>query len=88
MKANSMLILQLFQSLGDLIEKLPSSDAINVKEFITHGEWGLAYEILCSQLYEYDVEVSLEYYQKIASLGELMEVTPSTWSLLKELIKR
>lgn len=77
----SIQILQLLEEV-----KLPATDIENITEFTEHNEYGLAYETLCTQLYEYSVPISSAYYEKISSLGPLMEINPSMWLSLKELI--
>ncbi|MBS0655628.1 MAG: MafI family immunity protein [Verrucomicrobia bacterium] len=66
---------------------LLKNDVKTIIELIEHNECGVAYEILCTQLYEYDVQISSNFYEKIFSLGKAMEMQPSYWLPLKELIK-
>ncbi len=53
---------------------LPDEDVSNIGQLIDVGEWALAVEILCTQLYEYDIDVELETIQRIAAVGERLEV--------------
>ena len=77
----SIQILQLLEEV-----KLPATDIENIIEFAEHNEYGLAYETLCTQLYEYSAPISFAYYEKISFLGPLMQINPSMWLPLKELI--
>ena len=49
---------------------LPATDVANIWEFVDVGELGLAFETLCTQLYEYEAAVNAEV---LRSLGELRE---------------
>lgn len=78
--------IQIIQLLEDV--KLPAADIENIIEFTAHNEYGLAYETLCTQLYEYSVPISSAYYEKLSSIGMLMEIDSSMWLSLEELSQR
>lgn len=59
--------------------KLPSSDVDNVWRLIEHGELGVAFEILCTQLDEYDVAVNDPTLTSLAKLGRYFELDPRLW---------
>lgn len=67
-------ILILAQEIG-----LPNNDIKDINEYIEHNEWGLAFEVLCSSIYQYGFKVSDDQYQKICSLGEKMEMDEDLW---------
>ena len=64
---------------------LPQSDVDNATEMIEHNEFGVGFNIICEQLYEHDIKISDEIYQKIIELGRKMELPDSEWILLKDL---
>ncbi|MDD7912010.1 MafI family immunity protein [Pseudovibrio exalbescens] len=47
-----------------------------------HGEWGVAFENLCEQLFEFDVFPSEQEFQNICELGESMKIDPQKWCFL------
>ena len=66
---------------------LPKSDIENALEMVKQDEFGCGFEIICIQLFEYDVMISPDIYQKIVELGQKMEMPEEKWLFLKELIK-
>lgn len=84
---NSQLFeLQLHLLLNEVKSELPPNETILIAEFIDHNEYGLAYETLCTQIYEYDIHISSEFFGKVFSLGKLLEIEPFIWMPLKELV--
>lgn len=87
MKNSQVLMTQLTQLLNEVKKKLPPDEIKNIAGFIEHNEFGLAYETLCTQLYEYNMQISSEFYEKVSLCGKSMKIEPSTWLPLKELVK-
>lgn len=83
---NQLLISQIIQLLNEVKNDLPTDDIKNIREFAENNEFGLAYEILCTQLYEYSVQISCDYYNKISLYGKSIQIQPSVWLPLKELV--
>ncbi|MEX0795784.1 MAG: MafI family immunity protein [Acidimicrobiia bacterium] len=52
-----------------MADGLTQQDVAAIGVLITAGEWELALETLCTQLFEYDVEVSVAYRAKLEALG-------------------
>ena len=63
--------------------RMMPNDVENVWELIDAGEWGLAFDILCTQLYEYDVRIDQQTYDDLAQLGQYYEIRPSMWEVLR-----
>lgn len=80
------IILQLHELVNETKEKLPQYDIENILEFIDCDEWGLAYEILCSQIYEYEVSITREFYERIRFLGKKKHINPDVWQNLESLV--
>ncbi|MBN69943.1 MAG: hypothetical protein CME32_11785 [Gimesia sp.] len=76
----------IYSILEEIGDSLPSENVIDTKELLEHNEWGEALDLLCTQLYEYDVEISSSTYEKIEWLGEKMEMEPKVWTILKDLV--
>jgi len=79
-------MLRSIQLLNEMDSQLPTPIILNIKEFLENQEWGLAYEMLCEQIYEFELPISSELYENILSIGESMEMNPTIWLKLKSLI--
>jgi hypothetical protein len=55
-------------------------------ELLDHGEWGEAFDLICTQVYEYEVPVSREQYTVIEQTGRMLGMDSADWDYLKELI--
>lgn len=73
-------------NLTEQINSLPEKDKKNVVEFVEHGEWGIALDTLCNQIYEHDLKITKTTYDEIEAVGKMMNMNESTWSFLKKLI--
>jgi len=67
---------------GDLTER----DVQFARDFLEHNEWGLAFSLICTQLYEYGVTINSEFYIQIENAGRQMSIPPEEWEMLRELI--
>ncbi|MGH9169526.1 MAG: MafI family immunity protein [Acidimicrobiales bacterium] len=54
---------------------LPARDIDSIKVLIEAGELGIALETLCTQLYEYDIEVTGEQRVRLEELGQKLGVS-------------
>lgn len=59
---------------------LPIQDVSAVRDFIEAGEEGLAFDTLCTQLYEFDIPVSLFVRNTLKAVGEHMGMDADLWS--------
>lgn len=53
---------------------LPDPDIESVRVLINAGEWAIALETLCAQIYEYDLEPSAYEREWLRALGEELGV--------------
>ena len=67
---------------------LPEANIADATELILHGEYGEALELICTQVYEYEVPVSADAYKVIEECGKRMQMDESSWSFLKKLRSR
>lgn len=58
---------------------LPDNDIRDIDEYINHNERGLAFEVLCTSIQQYGLEVPDDQYQTICTLGENMEMDNDLW---------
>lgn len=66
---------------------LDEIDLKNAREFLTYNEFGLCFDTIVTQMYEYDIEIDKEFYQLIAKIGEMMELEQEDYSFMQELIR-
>ncbi|MFG1912405.1 MafI family immunity protein [Kribbella sp. NPDC048928] len=55
----------------------------DILDYVDHNEAGMAFEMLCSQLDEYDVELSSHLVERIAELGSVMSLPARKWKVLR-----
>ena len=66
----------------DSIVGLPQEDIQRVEELVEVGEWIVALENLCTQLYEYDVDLPAETLKSIEDLCRDIGVADRYWRVL------
>lgn len=86
MKSKEKIEDKLLELLNEISNKLLSSDAAEIQEYIEHREWGLAFETLCILLEEDEIRISIEFYNKLSQCGKLMNIAPSYLLSIKKLI--
>lgn len=63
--------------------ELPSKDIKTIEEYLEHGEWGIAFEVLCSAI-EYDkIVIRHNDYIQIKEVGEYMGMDKDLWEVFK-----
>lgn len=60
-------------------DKLPEQNLSDIKEYIYHGEYGLAYEVLCYAIVELNQKVNPDTYENIVNLGQSMNIDKNIW---------
>jgi hypothetical protein len=51
------------------VDGLPANDVENITVLIRAGEWKIALETLCTQIYEYDLEPRVSVGEELIRLG-------------------
>ncbi|WP_350274872.1 MafI family immunity protein [Kribbella sp. HUAS MG21] len=67
----------------ELAPGLPVSEVQDICEYVDHDEPGLAFEMLCTQLYEHDAGIRSETVARLAELGVAMGLDPRQWQMLR-----
>ena len=62
--------------------QLTRDDVEYIWESIEAGEWGMAYEDLCTQLDERGAKIDSQAYADLKELGEYYRLPPATWEFL------
>ena len=68
--------------LSEVRDRLPIVDQETVEELLNVGEPGVALEILCTQIYEHDIQVPPRIILGIAKIGEMIGLDNSYWLML------
>jgi hypothetical protein len=63
---------------------LPNDTIEDAKNLVEHREFGVALELICQQLYEFEIIVSYDLYNQIAELADLMQMPVSTHKFLTQ----
>ncbi len=66
---------------------LSDQDAWYAEDFLTHNEFTLGFEHLVSQLHEYDIPISTDFYLHIEKVGKALEVSDDKYVFIRSLIK-
>lgn len=59
--------------------QIPERVYMQTVEVIAAGEYGVALENLCSNLFEFDVVISKDIFAEIVSIGRSMNLSQNTW---------
>ena len=62
---------------------LTPDDVQYIWESIDAGEWGIAFEDLCTQLDEHGAKIGEHAYNNLKELGEYYGKEPSYWEVLR-----
>lgn len=85
MKALNSSLLALIESATTL--GLGELDIKNAQDFIDHGEFGLAFDTIVVQMYEYDIEIDTDLYTLIETIATKMDLPLENYLFMKELIR-
>lgn len=69
--------------LDEISQYLVPDTERNVRELLVHGEAGIALELLCSQLAEFDIAIPLKIKEQLAVFAEDMGMEVSELQELK-----
>jgi hypothetical protein len=72
---------------GSVVKGLSSSDLNGAKEYLQYNEFGLCFDTIVTQMYEYNIEIDEEFYIQIEKVASTMKIPVSGYSFMKELIK-
>ena len=67
---------------------LLNRDLENAEDFLENNEFGLCFDTIVTQLYEFDVEINEEFCLIADQIGKSLGLEPETYSYIKELIKK
>jgi hypothetical protein len=59
----------------------------NAKHLIENREYGLAFDTIITQLYEYEIEIDQEFYNLIEVIAKRLNMPEGEYSFMKKLIR-
>lgn len=62
-------------------------DSDNVNEFLKNREYGLAFDTIVCQMFEYDNEISQSFYDKVEKTALLLKIDPNDYKFLEKNIR-
>jgi hypothetical protein len=68
-------------------DRLKPADVENIRNFVEHNEWGITFEVLCAQIYEWESSISQKEYDDLKGFAKAV---PIDWEYdyLEELINK
>lgn len=72
--------------LDELAPRLSEEEVDEIRELLERDEEDAALEALCEEIYENDVRILSETYESIAEIGEELELDPSVWEAIQDLV--
>lgn len=67
---------------------LRSKDIITAQEYLEYNEWGVAFDLVITHLYEYDIEIKEQDFKLIVDIATKMELPEDEYIYIKELITK
>jgi hypothetical protein len=65
---------------------LNSLDLKNAKDLLDNQEYGLAFDTLITQLYEYEIGIDKDFFFLLESIAKKLNIPDNEYSFMKELI--
>jgi hypothetical protein len=85
-----MVVNEIQQQVRAVLEQLKGllreQDYHSAMESNDAGEWGIAFETICAQLYEYEIRIPRAIYMRLQAIGAAMGMPAKTWQILESLI--
>ncbi len=73
---------QIVNVLADLKQFLRPEDHQNAIDMLHGGEYELAFDVICTQIHEYDIRIPRTAYEQLVKIGLHMNLPPRTWEIL------
>jgi hypothetical protein len=72
---------------GALELGLSNQDANNAMEYLEHNEYGVCFELIVIQLYEFNIQINRAFYLEVDNVAGKLEFPQENYSFLEKLIK-
>ena len=77
---------KLIEVLPELKGRLRDQDYKEALDETQAGEEGIALDLICAQLHEYEIRIPRSTYLKLQAIGAGMGMSAKTWQILESLI--
>jgi plasmid maintenance system antidote protein VapI len=77
---------QLNALISSMIDSLSQDEISELRELLDAGEYGVAYETLCSIIVERNKLITKQMYAQLIELGQKMQMTEDTWLKLQHYV--
>ena len=77
--------LQLLIKIARLVG-LNEQDIKSAEELLNHREYGLSFDTLITQIFEYNIEISNEIYELIIYIGHKLKLPEKNYLYMEELV--
>ncbi|KIC47749.1 MafI family immunity protein [Tateyamaria sp. ANG-S1] len=74
--------ISVLQIIAQFKGRLDDETVHDCRDMAEDGEWGIAFEKLCDDLFEFDIVPTQAEYDVIALIGKRMGMSPETWIFL------
>ncbi len=55
-----------------------------IREYLEHNEWGIAFETLCSIIETEYIKIDKKIYERISKIGKELEFEETDWNFLRK----
>ena len=76
----------LLKIVAGLAGQLPSDQLQDMSDLVAAGESGVAFENLCTQIYEFDIRVDSTVLADLQKVGAALGVKPTYWQRLEGIV--
>lgn len=66
---------------------LPQRDLDYASDFLINHEYGLCYDTVITQLYEYDIEIDHKIYMLISKVAKDLSLSEDDYLFMKDLVR-
>lgn len=66
---------------------LNETDLQNAEEYLSHQEFGLCFDTIIEQMYEYEIAIDDGFFSLVSEAAEQMEIIHEDYIFLKTLIR-
>ena len=66
---------------------LSPRDLSSAQEYLEHDEYGVSFDHIITQMYEYDIEITSGFYDLIVKAANEMKLSEDEYSFMKDLVR-
>jgi len=66
---------------------LPQRDVQNAQDMFDYAEWVLGFDIIATQLFEFEIEITEQYFALLEQTATILQIPPRNYSFIKALLR-